>query len=151
MLANDYHIWRNLADGFPFPYTLHNAQTWIALHQEISPCESMAITLNGKLVGAVGMTRCPDEAGVEVGYWVGQLYWNRGIATRALSIFLTYMAKKFPHIQDIKARVVIYNPSSARVLEKNGFVWVETQPQAFLKEGKYWDLNMYVYRRRSPS
>jgi RimJ/RimL family protein N-acetyltransferase len=57
----------------------------------------------------------------EVGYWIGREYWGKGIATQALSAFLTH-AKERP----LYARVAKHNVGSLRVLEKCGFaIWGE--------------------------
>ena len=52
----------------------------------------------------------------EVGYWIGRQYWGKGIATRALSLFLE-QARGRP----IYAHVAKGNVASIRVLEKCGF------------------------------
>jgi RimJ/RimL family protein N-acetyltransferase len=58
-----------------------------------------------------------DQAGErEVGYWIGQAYWGRGIATTALALFLGYMTTR-----PVYAYVAAHNAGSIRVLEKCGF------------------------------
>ncbi|MGO4789490.1 GNAT family N-acetyltransferase [Paenibacillus sp. 2KB_20] len=62
----------------------------------------------------------------EVSYWIGREYWGKGIATRALSLF----------IRDIKtrplyARAVKDHIASIRILGKNGFIiWGEDKGYA---------------------
>jgi RimJ/RimL family protein N-acetyltransferase len=51
-----------------------------------------------------------------VGYWLGREYWGKGIATQALSEFLS-MVKTRP----LYAYVAQHNIASRRVLEKCGF------------------------------
>lgn len=54
-----------------------------------------------------------------VGYWLGREYWGKGIATRALALFLEQVK-----IRPLYAHVVEHNLASRRVLEKCGFaVW----------------------------
>lgn len=55
--------------------------------------------------------------GREVGYWIGREYWGRGIATRALALFLDEVS-----IRPLTAHVARHNIASRRVLEKCGFV-----------------------------
>ena len=55
--------------------------------------------------------------GREVGYWIGREFWGRGIATRALQLFL----KELP-IRPLFAHVARHNVGSRRVLEKCGFI-----------------------------
>lgn len=52
----------------------------------------------------------------EVGYWLGKEYWGKGIATRALEQFLTYVDTR-----PLYAHVAKHNVASRRVLEKCGF------------------------------
>jgi len=52
----------------------------------------------------------------EVGYWLGREFWGKGIATRALSLFLEQFTKR-----PLVAHVVRHNLASIRVLEKCGF------------------------------
>jgi len=53
----------------------------------------------------------------EVSYWIGRSWWNQGIATMALKLFLEQVNPKRP----MYARVAKDNPGSIRVLEKCGF------------------------------
>jgi RimJ/RimL family protein N-acetyltransferase len=52
----------------------------------------------------------------EVGYWLGREFWGKGIATRALSLFLEQVTSR-----PLYAHVVKHNLASIRVLEKCGF------------------------------
>lgn len=59
----------------------------------------------------------PDQGSErEVGYWLGRAYWGKGIATRALSLFLDQVTTR-----PLYAYVVKHNLASIRVLEKCGF------------------------------
>ena len=55
--------------------------------------------------------------GREVGYWLGRGYWGRGIASRALGLFLMEEPRR-----PLVAHVARHNGASRRVLEKFGFV-----------------------------
>ena len=55
----------------------------------------------------------------EVGYWIGKEYWGKGIATKALTMFLDYVKAR-----PLYAHVAKHNIGSRRVLEKCGFVIV---------------------------
>ena len=56
-----------------------------------------------------------------IGYWIGREYWGRGIATRALALFLKHVP-----IRPLFAFVATHNVGSAKVLVKCGFRLVET-------------------------
>lgn len=51
-----------------------------------------------------------------IGYWLGKTYWGKGIASAALSQFLTTVAAR-----PVYAHVAKHNFRSIRVLEKCGF------------------------------
>ena len=73
------------------------------------------IVCDGQVVGSVSSY---EESGKpEVTYWIGRAHWGKGIATRALTAFLTHVNTTRP----IYARVAKDNPGSRRVLEKCGF------------------------------
>ena len=81
--------------------------------------EKRTIVCDGEVVGHVV---CFDRDGKrEVGYWVAREHWGRGIATRALSRFLTEIPER-----PLYAGVARWNVASVRVLEKCGFR-VETE------------------------
>nr|PZN36063.1 MAG: GNAT family N-acetyltransferase [Chloroflexota bacterium] len=81
-------------------------------------------TLNKTIVvddHVAGSISSYEEAGVvEVTYWLGKDYWGQGIATRALTEFITNVQTARP----LHARVAKDNIASRRVLEKCGFVIV---------------------------
>ena len=52
----------------------------------------------------------------DVGYWIGREHWGKGIATGALSAFLSEVDARPLH-----AHVAAHNVGSIRVLEKCGF------------------------------
>ncbi len=59
----------------------------------------------------------------EIGYWFGQAYWGRGIASRALAQFLAQVP-----LRPLSAYVAQHNRASLRVLEKSGFTLVAQEP-----------------------
>jgi RimJ/RimL family protein N-acetyltransferase len=75
------------------------------------------IELDGNVVGNIGAWGEPTSR--EVGYWIGQKYWGRGVATRALSALLSHVPER-----PLYAHVVKHNVASLRVLQKCGFTIV---------------------------
>jgi RimJ/RimL family protein N-acetyltransferase len=75
---------------------------------------AQTITFEGRVAGHVVSW---DQNGRRlVGYWVGKDFWGRGIATRALSLFLGQL-----EMRPLHAYVAAHNRGSIRVLEKCGF------------------------------
>lgn len=72
------------------------------------------IVYNGQVAGHIeSFERFGKQ---EVSYWLGREYWGRGIATRALALFLEMVSAR-----PLYARVAKDNFASLRVLEKCGF------------------------------
>jgi RimJ/RimL family protein N-acetyltransferase len=67
----------------------------------------------------------------EIGYWIGNRYWGKGIATKALSEFLSYET-----VRPLYAYVAKHNVASIRVLEKCGFTIVGEDKEFFETEGR---------------
>jgi len=77
----------------------------------------MTITFGGAVAGNIGSWATNDEDNVLVGYWIGNAFWGKGIATAALQLYLARHELRRP----LHARVVSTNVGSIRVLEKCGF------------------------------
>jgi [ribosomal protein S5]-alanine N-acetyltransferase len=147
--ANNRAVWRGLLDRFPHPYTETDAERWIALnHATLTAPQNFAIELDGEAIGGVGVDRRQDVfAGTaEIGYWVAEPFWGRGIATAAATFIADYAFGTFP-LERLQAGVFEGNPASARVLEKAGFHFEGRLRHAVKKDGKLLDLLMYARLR----
>ena len=96
--ANNRKIQINLVDTFPHPYTLNDAKNWIKICQEKNKKETtFAIEIEKKAIGGIGFE---IKGGVHrktasIGYWLGEKYWGRGIATEALKLVTKYAFNNF--------------------------------------------------------
>lgn len=144
-LANNPKIAMNLRDSFPQPYTIHDARHWIEHNQKFNPAQNFAIEYEGKLAGSIGVERGKDElrTNVELGFWVAQPYWGKGIATEAVKLFTDYIFDKFD-IERIFAMVFDFNGESMSVLEKAGYIPEAILKKAFIKNGAVGDIFQYV-------
>ena len=142
--ANNRNVSRNLRDIFPFPYTAADAAEWIARVKDESPRLNFAIDVDGAAVGDISVHLRQDERrqSAEVGYWLGEPFWGRGIATEALRAITDYAFATFPVIR-LEAGVFGWNPGSARVLEKCGYVLEGRLRQAITKDGRVTDRLIY--------
>ena len=114
-ILNAPPVLANLAATMPYPYTQEHAADFISRAQQPGMMQC-AICTNGEVVGNIGaVDRGPE---IELGYYIGREYWNKGIATRALALFLQ---KLRPLGKPISAHVFAFNPASAKVLYNNGF------------------------------
>ena len=143
-IGDDRRIWINLTDRFPHPYSLEDADEWIALCAKADPTRHVAIEHQDGLVGGVGvdlLDGLQQHVGV-IGYWLTPSHWNLGIATAALTAMIPYAFETFT-LSRLEATVYGWNPASGRVLEKCGFAFEGRQREAFIKDGEVTDLLLY--------
>lgn len=146
-LANNRSIWRNLTDRFPHPYGHDDALTWIreANHEDAKHC---AVSLDGEVVGGVGFERLTDlhARTAEIGYWVGEPFWGRGIATASLTLATESAFRDYDFVR-LQAEVLDWNPASCRVLEKAGYRLEARLRQRGFKDEEVCDTWMYALLR----
>lgn len=138
----------SMRDGFPSPYTLADADRFLAMATSDHPHLFMAVVVDDQAVGGIGIHLLVDiyRRSAEIGYWVSKPYWGRGIISDAVCAILP-IAFKNPDIIRIQAGVFSNNPGSMRVLEKNGFVLEAIHKKAIIKQGKILDEHLYVIFR----
>ena len=143
--ADDRDVARNLRDRFPSPYTRKDAQHWVDETLAQRPLTNFAITIDDRVVGAVGFMVGQDihRRSAEIGYWLGRAVWGRGIATEAL-IAVTAHAFAEHDLVRLYAGVFPSNPASSRVLEKAGYTLEARLRSAVTKEGQTMDELLYV-------
>jgi len=146
--ANNYNIWRNLRDTFPYPYTWQDAEQWINIANNQNPTHNLAIVVDGAAVGGIGITihQGNYRHNAEIGYWLAEPFWGQGIVTEALRQMTDYTFYHF-EVHRIEAHVYEYNPSSARVLVKNGYQYEGTMRKSVMKEGILYDAYLYAKLR----
>jgi [ribosomal protein S5]-alanine N-acetyltransferase len=142
--ADNRNVWRNLRDRFPHPYTPADADAWIATASTESPVANFAIVVNDEAVGGIGLTLGTDVFGrsAEIGYWLGEPFWGRGIATEAVRAVTEYAFAYF-EICRLEAGVFEWNPASMRVLEKAGYTREGRARLAVTKDGRTGDRLLY--------
>ena len=120
--SNNIKIWNNVRDMLPYPYTLKHAEEWIAFTKTQQPASNFAVEANGLPVGSIGFLTKEDvyRRNIEIGYFINETYWNKGIASLAVAQLVEMLIKQF-HPVRIFAAVFENNIGSMRVLEKNGF------------------------------
>ncbi|TFH34365.1 MAG: N-acetyltransferase, partial [Bacteroidia bacterium] len=92
--ANNENIARNLRDGFPHPYTLKDAENFIAKASTGDPKKQLfAIDLEGEAIGSIGAILGDDiyRINAEIGYWLAEDYWGMGIISEALKQLSLYI------------------------------------------------------------
>ena len=82
----------NIWDQHSYPYTIADAEEWIAYAMQQEPEMIFAIASADEAIGCIGMLPQGDVArlSAEVGYWLGEPFWNLGITTGALKALTEY-------------------------------------------------------------
>jgi RimJ/RimL family protein N-acetyltransferase len=119
--ANNLNIARQLRDRFPHPYTPRHALEFLEF-AAAAESKHFAIEVDGEAVGGVGFVRGTDveRYSAEIGYWLGESLWGRGITTESVELVTDYA---FTHDEILRLFAVPFadNTASRRVLEKAGY------------------------------
>jgi RimJ/RimL family protein N-acetyltransferase len=143
--ANNRNVWINVRDTFPHPYTTADARSWIRLATTQGLNHVFAIDVEGFAVGAIGVRPGEDihRFSAEIGYWLGEEYWNRGIVTEAVVAITDYAFETLGMVR-LYADVFVWNPSSIRVLEKAGFTKEGVLRRSAMKDRQLVDQVLYA-------
>ena len=146
--ANNRKIWLNVKDTFPHPYTLADAEQWIQRASQERLVRNFAIEVEGSAVGAAGIHQKFDvyRRSAEIGYWLGEELWGKGIATEAVKAITDYAFSRFDLLR-VSASVFGWNAASMRVLEKAGYAQEARLRNAVLKDARIIDLVIYSLTR----
>jgi RimJ/RimL family protein N-acetyltransferase len=147
--ANNRNIWINLRDRFPHPYLEAHGKKFLEHITAQTPPTVWAIEVNGEAAGGIGIERLTDveRVSTEIGYWLGQEYWNRGIVTEALKAVTSEVFRTLD-VMRIFALPFADNPGSIRVLEKAGYVREGVLRDSTIKDGQLRDQFLYASYRR---
>lgn len=120
--ANSANVARFLSTRFPHPYTVGDAEAWFAFLESQDEPEGWAIEIGGEAVGGIGLRRGVAEFahGGELGYWLGEAHWGRGVMRAAVRAVLPAVVERFGLLR-VTAYAATANLASIRVLESAGF------------------------------
>ena len=143
--ADNRKIWLQVRDRFPHPYTLEAAEGWVAMAPAADPETQFAIEVNGEAAGGIGVFLQQDveRYSAEIGYWLGETHWNRGIATAAVRRFTEYAFDRYDLCR-LYANVFETNPGSCRVLERSGYQLEGRLRHSSVKDGQVLDGLLYA-------
>jgi len=147
-LMNNINIWNNLRDRIPFPYSRKDALTFIKLSHTNDHLHNFAITYQNNFCGVIGFVRQTDihKLSVELGYWIGEPYWHKGIATRSIQLATEWAFRNLDIIR-IFASVFEHNHGSMKALLKNNYQREAILKKAVLKNGQILDEHIFAKLR----
>ena len=151
LIANNKNIADNLRDGFPFPYSLADAKNWLnIILPDNFPPKFFAITTEKRLVGSIGIVSKTDiyRKNFEIGYFLAEEHWRKGIATKAIKAATSYAFKDFDIVR-VYAEPFADNIGSQKALEKAGFTLEATLKRNVIKNGIIKDSCIYSVLKES--
>lgn len=147
--GNNRRIWENLRDRFPHPYTEAHASGYIAHLLSAHDDEpSFAIEVDGEAVGGISLQAGIDveRVSAEIGYWLGESVWGRGVATSAIRLVTDHGFTR-RRLERVFAVPFVTNVASCRVLEKAGYQREGTMRRSAIKDGRIMDQHLYAKTR----
>lgn len=140
--ADNPNVSAHLRDRFPSPYTRADGIAFLGGDHP----HDLAIEVDGAAVGGIGLRLGEDvhRRSAEIGYWLGEPYWGRGIVTEAVGAVTRWAIKEHGLLR-VEAHVFANNPASARVLEENGYVLEGRLRRAVVKRGEILDALVYAF------
>lgn len=146
-LAGDYELYKSTLH-IPHPYEDGMAEEWISMHLD-NFIEKGFLQLaverayDQQLVGCISLgTVSPKRQILEIGYWIGQDYWDRGFGTEASRAVIDY---GFEHMNAnrIMGRHFMTNPGSGKIMEKCGMIHEGVLRHDQVKDGVFVDVGYY--------
>ena len=149
--ADNRKIWLNLRDRFPYPYTRRAGREFIRLAMSQRPETMLAIAVDDEAVGGIGFTVLTDveRVSAEIGYWLGEPFWGRGIVTESL-VAVTRYAMESCRLTRVYALPFASNIASCRVLEKAGYTLEARLRRSAIKDGHVVDQLQYSFIAEAP-
>ena len=146
--ANNRNVWLTLRDRMPHPYTLADAEAYVRQRLDEPDRLIFCIDLDGQAVGGIGLHPGDDvnRLTAELGYWLAEQLWGRGIMTAAVGAIVEHGFDQLP-LERIEAYVYANNPASARVLEKTGFTFEGRLRRSVIKDGRVLDSLLFARLR----
>ena len=143
--ANNLNVAKYLRDRFPHPYTDKDARLFLKHVATTDDTSNLAIDVNGEAVGAVGFVpgRDIERFSAEIGYWLGEELWGRGVTTEALSLVTAHVFQELNFLR-LFALPFADNPGSVRVLEKAGYEREAVLRSSSVKYGVAKDQLLYT-------
>ena len=142
--ANNFNVSRYMSSRMPYPYTIDDAKWWVKTGNKEQGLH-FAIDLEGVCIGVVGVRFGENEYqySAEIGYWIAEEHWGKGIGTEVVSKMTGHV---FSEKETVRLVAPVYSPNKAsmRVLEKSGYDLESIHRKAVYKNGEFMDEHIYA-------
>jgi [ribosomal protein S5]-alanine N-acetyltransferase len=147
--ANNYKIKRYLTDSFPHPYT---PQDFLAFYELCNSANDLvcAVETNGEAAGIISLSlkKGMEKPSAEIGYWLGEKYWGKGIMARAIKEMVKYGFENYNYLNKVFAHIYDFNTNSQKAIEKAGFYKNTVFKEHIVAEKKLRDVFFYELFRK---
>lgn len=135
----------------PHPYLDGMAEEWISKHQDgfakgISVDWALELKAEKKLIGCLSLGINKTHRRAEIGYWIGEEFWNKGYCSEAAIVAIDFAFESL-NLNKITSRHMSENPSSGKVMQKAGMEKEGYLKDDFLKNGRFVDMVIYGLTR----
>ena len=115
----------------------------------VIPITQFAIEADNAAIGGIGIIPNEDvnKIQAEIGYWIGEEYWGKGIGTAALKTVTEYAFNNF-YFTRLYANIFDWNAPSIRILEKAGYEYEGRLKKSVIKDGRIIDQLIYAKLRQ---
>ncbi len=146
--ADNVNVAKFLTDQFPHPYTKMDGEKYLEFIAHDNLQKVFAISINGEAIGSIGIFPESDihKKNAEIGYWLSEKYWGKGIMAQAVKQIIAYGFNTFD-ITRIYSRPFAINKGSQRVLQKAGMAFEARFEKSVYKNGAYYDEIYYAVRK----
>jgi len=102
----------------------------------------------GKAIGSIGAVNIDEDTeAVEIGYCIGEAFWNRGFTAEALKRVITFLMIEVG-VNRVWARHDSRNPNSGKVMKKAGMIYEGTHRDAGINNSGICDTVVYGLTKR---
>jgi len=149
LLKNDKILRNLLLNMKAKDMTLEKEKGWLkevlSEYKQKKPEElHLAIVYNSEAIGTIGAKKIDyNNKKTELGYWIGEEYWGKGITYRAIKTFVRILFNNLGLVR-IEASPFSFNKASQRVLEKAGFKYEGLRRKSVIVKGKSLDDVLYA-------
>ena len=135
--------------SLPFPYFEEDAIFLInSANQSLKTGEAYKFAIRIKkedkleFIGVVGLLLDINHNKAELGYWIGEPFWNKGLMSEALGKIIEFGFETL-QLNKIIANHFLHNPASGKIMIKNRMIKEAEIKDHFKKGDKYLDIIQY--------
>lgn len=138
--------------NMPHPYAEEHAIFWLNMANDGFQNQSkyifgIRLKATEELIGGIGLHLTSEFNRAELGYWIGVPFWNKGYATEAAGAILKFGFNQLK-LNKIHAVYMKENPSSGRVMIKNGMIKEGELKEHYRKGDEYRTVIQYRLTQR---